>query len=63
MLPVHPHVRGEHVPMKPFEKKNDGSSPRAWGTLFREVIDFTIQFRCQRAYRLIPGLFVSMNLP
>ena len=29
---VHPHSRGEHVGTRSADKKNDGSSPLAWGT-------------------------------
>jgi len=31
--PVHPHVRGEHVPSASLRRPVSGSSPRAWGTL------------------------------
>ena len=30
---VHPHVRGEHAPTATMNSLDDGSSPRAWGTL------------------------------
>ncbi len=32
MLPVHPHVRGEHSQRLIIEHVDNGSSPRAWGT-------------------------------
>jgi len=32
-LPVHPHVRGAHVPVDAAVANVFGSSPRAWGTL------------------------------
>ena len=31
-IPVHPHLRGEHMPTELDEVRDAGSSPPAWGT-------------------------------
>ena len=38
---VHPHVRGEHLPIPMPVASQDGSSPRAWGTLLYLPINRT----------------------
>ena len=35
---VHPHVHGERLCIKSQQPRVDGSSPRAWGTLFRRRV-------------------------
>ena len=36
--PVHPHVRGEHFAFSGSSVHHTGSSPRAWGTLPRDLL-------------------------
>ena len=35
-MAVHPHVRGEYMPLVLIEEEDAGSSPRAWGILFKK---------------------------
>ncbi len=37
---VHPHARGERVSPSASQNRPDGSSPRSWGTRFRNFLDF-----------------------
>ena len=46
-VPVHPHARGEHFMPRYYYRRNNGSSPRPWGT--RGVAP-----RCVRDGRFIP---------
>ena len=46
---VHPRVRGEHFLPIELTVLNSGSSPRARGTLFLELIDFNRLFYCQNS--------------
>ena len=47
VVPVHPHACGEHMCTGSFPSTQDGSSPRMWGTLLRDL-------RRLRPVRFIP---------
>ena len=41
-IAVHPHARGEHGCLCAFRILCAGSSPRTWGTLFSQFLDFQV---------------------
>ena len=61
-MPVHPHVRGEQACKKVDTLERAGSSPRAWGTDQKNVLE-NIQFSKNfQSYRILALLFTIFRV-
>ncbi len=61
--PVHPHARGEHAATPDYAWMQNGSSPRAWGTLGAAVPNgFAVRFIPTRVGNTAPQILVPTLL-